>query len=220
MSKVECPTSTDNVYAQLMDKMHKGELLPGNSLDLKKLREELSVSSTPLSNALIRMEAEGFLTIYPRSRVVVNKLELSDFNLLYSIIGTIEFTLIAESIGDYSKETIAYMRELNQKMKEDIEQYRMIDYDMHHYEFHNIFTTNKENKFARRILDPIKSRLWDFPRKNFLFDWYIKAISEHEQIICAIESKDITQLANIIKDIHWGYEICKDSIKIEYHLEE
>lgn len=220
MSQIQCITSTDHVYAYLMDKMHKGELLPGNSLDLKKIREELSVSSTPLSNALIRMEAEGFVTIFPRSRVVVNKLELSDFNLLYSIIGTIECTLIEESISDYSKPIIKHMRDLNQAMKEDIEQHRMSDYDKHHYEFHEIFMNRRQNIFARRILNPIKSRLWDFPRKNFLFDWYIKAIGEHEQIICAIEKRDIPSLEHIVKDVHWGYDECKHSIKIEYNLEE
>ena len=220
MSKIESLTNTDYVYAQLMDKMHKGELLPGNSLDLKKIREELSVSSTPVSNALIRMEAEGYVTIFPRSRVVVNKLEMTDFNLLYSIIGTIEFTLIEESLGEYSKQIIKHMRELNQLMKEDIEQHRMLEYDKHHYEFHSIFINSKENLFARRILEPIKSRLWDFPRKNFLFEWYMQAINEHEQIICAIETRDISQLAHIVKDIHWGYEKCKSFIKTEYNLEE
>lgn len=220
MSKTNYLTSSDMVYDYLMNLMHKGELLPGNSLDLKKIRDALSISSTPLSNALIRMEAEGFVTIYPRSRVVVNKLEYSDFNLLYSTIGSIEFTLIQESIEKYSSEVIDEMRSLNNSMKISIEAHKMLDYDQYHYEFHEIFLTINEQIFARRILSPIKFRLWDFPRKNFLFDWYIKAIDEHEQIISAIESRNISVLAHIVKEVHWGYDCCKDFIKIEYNLEE
>ncbi len=216
----EHSTSSDYVYARLMEQMNNGNLLPGSSLDLKKLRTDFGVSSTPLSNALIRMEAEGFVTIHPRSRVVVNKLELSDFNLLYSIIGTIEFTLIAESLASYTPQIIKDMRALNALMHEDILQHRMRSYDKHHYEFHETFMSCNPSIFARRILDPIKSRLWDFPRQNFLFDWYLKAIEEHEKIIVAIEEKNVANLASIVKDTHWGYAGCEEFIKIEYNLEE
>lgn len=220
MNKKEHLTSSDYAYARLMEKMHKGDLLPGSSLNLKELREEFALSSTPLSNALIKMEAEGFVTVYPRSRVVVNKLEIHDFHLLYSIIGTIEYTLIADSIDAYTKPVIQELRAINKAMKEDILQHKMSLYDKHHYEFHEIFTTCNPSIFASRILDPIKARLWDFPRKNFLFDWYLQAINEHEEIISAIESKNLINLASVLKDTHWGYNVCKKFIQIEYNLEE
>ncbi len=220
MSDSEKITSSDMVYDYLMEKMHHGDLFPGNSLDLKKIRQDLGISSTPLSNALIRMEAEGFVTIYPRSKVVVNRLEKKDFNLLYSVIGAIEYTLIAESLDKYTAESINYLRELNDKMKENIAQSNLIEYDKNHYEFHAVFIRHNPNIFAKRIIEPIKSRFWDFPKQNFSVKWYEQAIDEHYIIIDAIKNKSVDEVAVAIKDLHWNYERNKDFIKKEYRLED
>ena len=76
----------DQVYEKLSDKLHRGELLPGSIIDQKKICSELGISRTPLNNALIRLDAEGIVTIHPRSRVTVNKLEEEDIQYLYEII--------------------------------------------------------------------------------------------------------------------------------------
>lgn len=212
--------ATNKAYDYLLLKMQKGEFLPGSSLNLKEIRAELGVSSTPLSNALIRLEAEGFVTVYQRSRVVVNKLEFCDFRLLYGVIGTIEHDLILESIESYDVSVIEKMYALNEKMKEALHSHRIKEYDQFHYSFHEIFLEQNNNLFARRIITPIKKRLWDFPRKNFVYDWYLQAVQEHEHIIRVIETRDTQSLARVIRDIHWGYEYQKNDLKVEYDLEE
>lgn len=212
-------SARDRVYQYLMKEMHRGTLLPGNSIELKKIKETLSVSSTPLRDALIRLESEGFVTIHPRSRVVVNTLELDDFPFLYGVIGSLEYTLIVEALDSYTPDVIKQMRDLNASMEQAIRDYNMSLYDEHHYAFHEVFLTQCDNLFARRILSPIKNRLWDFPRRNFLHEWYLKAIKEHENIIHAIEKRDIALISHAIKDVHWGYGISENSIKIEYNLE-
>ncbi|KAF1076739.1 GntR family transcriptional regulator [Halodesulfovibrio sp. MK-HDV] len=212
-------SARDRVYQYLMKEMHRGTLLPGSSIDLKRIKDTLTVSSTPLRDALIKLESEGFVTIHPRSRVTVNTLEIKDFPFLYNVIGGIECTLIIEGLNSYTPDVIAQMRELNAKMKQAITDYKMSLYDEYHYAFHDIFLQQCDNLFARRILTPIKHRLWDFPRRNFLHEWYLKAFDEHEAIIRAIEAKDVSQISHALKDIHWGYELCKNSIKVEYNLE-
>lgn len=212
--------ATDRAYDYLLMKMQKGELLPGNSLNLKEIRAELGVSSTPLSNALIKLEAEGFVTIYQRSRVVVNKLECYDFRLLYDVIGTIEYDLILEAIDTYDAFVIDGMYSLNSQMEQALHNHRTKEYDKLHYQFHEIFLMQNNNLFARRLITPIKKRLWDFPRKNFVYDWYLQAIKEHETIIRAIEKRDVQKLGKVIKEIHWGYEFQKESLYVEYDLEE
>lgn len=212
--------ATDKAYDYLLLKMQRGELLPGNSLNLKEIRAELGVSSTPLSNALIKLEAEGFVKIYQRSRVVINKLECRDFRLLYDVIGTIEYDLILDAIETYDDAVIQKMHALNEKMKEALQNHRTREYDQYHYQFHEIFLEQNDNSFARRIITPIKKRLWDFPRRNFAFDWYLLAVQEHEDIIKNIEKRDKAKLAEIIKQVHWGYESQKEALRIEYNLEE
>ena len=111
--KSEPVSSRALVYDYLQRQMKQGALLPGSVLDLKAISRKLGISSTPLRDSLIRLEAEGYLTIHPRSKVVINTLELADFPFLYEIMGGLEYTVIAASMAAYTPEIIARMRRLN-----------------------------------------------------------------------------------------------------------
>ncbi len=212
-------SASERVYNHLRDEMHRGVILPGNAIDLSKVSKTLGISSTPLRDALIRLEAEGFVTIYPRSKVLVNVLELSDFHYLYAAIGALEHTLVLNGLERYDKNVVEKMRKLNKEMEKAIDDQNMQLYDHTHFAFHEVFLEQEPNIFAERILKTIKNRLWDFPRKNFLRGWYYQAIEEHHLIIDAIERRDEKSIAHMIRNVHWGYPCCKDYIKKEYNLE-
>lgn len=206
------------VYQYIQKQMKAGILLPGSVLDLQSISKALGISNTPLRDSLIRLEAEGYLTIYPRSKVVINTLELKDFPFLYEIMGSLEYTTISSSINNYTNKIILHMKELNSLMRKAIDDGDMIQYDSIHYKFHDIFFHVSSNIFAERILHPIKNRLWDFPRKNILIGWYHAAIDEHELIVDSIERKDILLLMHNIKNLHWGFAHNEAYIRKTYNF--
>lgn len=68
----------EQVYDYLREELYAGRVLPNSSLNLKALSTHLGVSITPLRDALLRMDQEGFVTILPRKGVIVNSLTLQD----------------------------------------------------------------------------------------------------------------------------------------------
>ncbi|SDO89373.1 GntR family transcriptional regulator [Desulforhopalus singaporensis] len=205
-----------HVYEILSEKLHRGELLPGSVIDQKKICKELGISRTPLNNALIRLDAEGIVTIHPRSRVTVNILEEEDIQYLYGIIGTIESTLIVNGFDNYTAEVLGQMSELNGRMNGYVQEGDLRSYSLLHYEFHQFFITMAPNVFAERILRPIKNRLWDFPAKSFPRQWYLDACSEHDKIIEAIRNKDLNEAVSCMKDVHWDFEYNKKYLRTVY----
>ena len=205
------------VYAYIQTQMKNGALLPGSVLDLKLISNKLGISNTPLRDALIKLEAEGVLTIHPRSKVVVNSLEIEDFPYLYAMMGTIEYTAISNGLDLYTQEETERLIELNRRMGEAIEEGEIVLYDKFHYAFHAIFFEVTPNIFAERILAPIKNRLWDFPRKNFHKKWYENAINEHSLIIENIKNKDCNALYQNLVKTHWGFEYNQEHILKEYN---
>lgn len=208
----------DQVYEYLCRAMHKGEMLPGSVIDQKKICNELNISRTPLSNALIRLDAEGIVTIYPRSRVIVNKLEEEDINYLYEIIGTIESTLVSKGLENYNDDILNQMETWNKKMITYIEKGDLRSYDPLHYRFHQVFIELASNIFAERILRPIKNRLWDFPKKSFPQKWYLEACAEHQTIIDALRIKDMSKATSCIKEVHWGFKFNQKYIQMAYFV--
>jgi hypothetical protein len=52
------------------------------------------MSRTPLRDAMIRLELEGFVTVYPRRGVMVCSLEPPDIRDIYQIIGALEASVV------------------------------------------------------------------------------------------------------------------------------
>ena len=62
------------VYERILSDLQQGAIAPGETISLNKLAETLNISKTPLRDALLELQAEGFVTLYPQRGVMVNAL--------------------------------------------------------------------------------------------------------------------------------------------------
>ena len=63
----------DRVYETLLDRIITGAIRYGDTISIKKVASELSVSSMPVREAMKRLEFEGVVTIKPRSACRVRR---------------------------------------------------------------------------------------------------------------------------------------------------
>ncbi len=214
------PNQTDSlrnrVYEYIHQEMVEGRLLPGASIDLNEMSRKLCVSKTPLRDALIRLEAEGMVSILPRRGIVVNRLELEDIRYLYEVIGAIEASLVTSIFHKFQDIHVARMEELNRQMKSAIMDGDFFAYDHPHWDFHNLFMEQSGNIFARRVITPIKQRLWDFPRQGFSQEWELRCCAEHQQIAEAIKRGDLAETVRIIREVHWSFAYNEKYIRKVY----
>ena len=208
----------DKVYKSLCRKFRSGALLPGSIIDQDQICDELDISRTPLTNALIRLEAEGIVRIHPRSKVIVNRLEIEDIQYLYEVIGAIEGVLISKGFTNYTDDILDQMEACNRKMTRHIQNGDLQAYDPLHYQFHQVFSLMARNKFAERILVPIKNRLWDYPKKGFPMQWYLDACTEHQSIVDALREKNVDKAISYTKHVHWDFEYNKKYIQEAYYF--
>jgi DNA-binding GntR family transcriptional regulator len=110
------------------------------------------------------------------------------------------------------------MEAWNKQMKIHIQNGDLGAYDPLHYRFHQVFIQLAPNKFAERILKPIKDRLWDFPKKSFPQQWYLDACAEHQCIIDALRDRNLDRAVSYLKYVHWGFELNKNYIQMAYYL--
>ncbi len=68
----------EQVYEYLRDEIHNRKLLPGATININEISQQLGISKTPLRDAIIQLEIEGFVTILPRRGVTVKKLTLRE----------------------------------------------------------------------------------------------------------------------------------------------
>lgn len=74
-SRVHDPRTSDAVFRVARGRIVSGEWVAGTRLDLEALGRELDVSQTPVREAVLRLEADGFVTKLPYKGAVVRGVE-------------------------------------------------------------------------------------------------------------------------------------------------
>jgi len=209
-------TLRKQVYKHLRKEMANGNLLPGNAVSLKDICEKLHISTQPLRDALIRLEAEGFVSIYPRSRVIIKSLDINEIRYLFEIIGALEMVLLESSFETFKDSDIVSMEKLNQEMRKAVENGDYIAFSKPHWDFHNLFIELSDNYIAKKIINPMKLRLWNAPRRRFHKAWELMACDEHEQITKSIKSRNLSDALRVIKQSHWSFSYNEEYLRWVY----
>lgn len=204
------------VYDYLRRQMNKGELIPGSTINIGKIARQLGISKTPLRDALIHLELEGFVSILPRRGVQVNELTMVDVKNAYDTIGLIESFIISSCIDKITPVHIQKLEELNMQMIEDIQIGDFSDLFEKNLEFHNVYIGLSDNEMLKKFILPIKHRLYVFPRQNYIKEWELRNSEEHAQLIKMLKQGKGSEAGAILKDKHWCFEAQKDFIYTFY----
>src|SRR5690554_131259 len=93
----------DKVYAHLKDAILRGEYKAGDRLVERVLAEKLSISRTPIREALFRLETQRFVRTVPRKGVVVNEITQAEILEVFMILASLESLaarLAAQKVND------------------------------------------------------------------------------------------------------------------------
>ena len=139
------PSLSSLVYGELKRELNEGLLRPGEFIDLKAFSKKLGISMSPLRDALIRLEGEGFLQIYPRRGVMVRRLEYADIRNIYEVVGALEAAVAADSVEELGPEDFARMEGLCSLMDSSLDRGSFSDCAKANRDFHDIYLGRSNN---------------------------------------------------------------------------
>ena len=175
----------EQVYEFLRDEMNRGDLQPGAFLDLNALAERLGISRTPLREALLQLESQGFVTVVPRRGFRLNPLSLDDIRHYYEIIGALEAATLKEYGAALTRADVARMRRLNVEMGQALAADDFAGYYDLNVTFHETYMALTDNRNLRALVGSLKQRLYDWPRRSgFVRTWEEHSVAaEHSAFI-------------------------------------
>lgn len=197
----------EQVYAHLRKEIQQGRLEPGSTINIDRLSRELGISKTPLKEAIIKLESEGFINFLPRRGVQVRALTRQELQDYYEIIGCLESGVVY-AVFDKLRSS-AHIKQMQQSNSEQSVALKKREYDRYYFlnlEFHDIFLNLSENRTLRDLVVPMKKRLYDFPRQKYWEDWEKVNLEEHAKFIGCIENGDRHGAAAVIRDEHWSWK--------------
>jgi DNA-binding GntR family transcriptional regulator len=206
----------EQVYDFLREELTQGKLVPGAAINLNELSEELGISKTPLRDALLQLDTEGFVTISPRRGVFVNRLTLEDIRNCYEVIGALESTVILAVFDGIQPLHIEKMKLLNSALRASLKKDDFQAYYQQNILFHDVFIEMSHNQSLKRIIAPMKRRLYDFPRRGYIKEWEQRNCREHDKLIEAFETGDRDAAVRVWRDVHWSFAVQEKFIRQFY----
>jgi DNA-binding GntR family transcriptional regulator len=199
----------EEVYDYLRNEMNRGGLQPGSFLDLNHLAKRIGVSRTPLREALLHLEIQGFVTVLPRKGFQLNPLSLDDIRNYFEIIGALESATMLSVGRDLGPEDIAHMRQLNLAMAEAVAANDFTRYYELNVAFHEVYLDRSTNRQMLDLIRSLKQRLYDWPRREgFVKAWEEDSIQiEHEALIRFLELGAIEDAAAYLQHVHWSFKL-------------
>ena len=207
----------EQVYDYLREQLRSGEILPGSAINLDETSRKLGVSRTPLRDALLQLESEGFVTIYPRRGVIVNILSLQDIKNYYQIIGALESAAVLQAFDKIGEDEIRTMEDIIEGMRRAIESDNFDLYYEKNLALHDVYLTSCGNENLVRIVSTLKRRLYDFPRqRGFVKEWELASIAEHAELLQLLKQRKAAAAAAYVRDVHWSYQVQEKFINQYY----
>ena len=207
----------EQVYEYLKEEISKNRIKRGDYININEISVNLGISKTPLRDALLQLEIEGFVKILPRKGIVVNELSLEDIKNIYEIIGALECSVLS-SIGDvFSKKHLNDMYIFNENMKQALNRNDFNEYYLNNLKFHDTYLNLSSNEPLKKHIVTLKKRLYDFPpNREYVAEWEINSTKEHDELINLLKNRQFVDAGNFIKDVHWSFNVQKKYIELYY----
>ena len=200
----------NRVYEYLKHQMSVGALAPGSSINMNELIRDLGVSRTPLREALLKLQMEGFVTILPQRGIIINKLTLKDVLDIYEILGALESRVLLSVFDDLQEDDILMMGAINELMKDAQRRQNFKKFVDRNNEFHETFLRLSDNGALLRTINLLKGRLYYFPRVIAGKGWSDENIREHEQLLALIKNGQKKEAVDYLRDVHWVFRYSDD----------
>ena len=194
----------DDVYRQLITLIMDGHVGPGDSLSIDALAREFKVSSSPLREALARLEGTGLVRRYAnRGYRVAPLLTASDLSDLIDARLVLEPVAAQRAAADPSDEFLRSLRESVDDLAaaprgEDFASFR--DYLEADQRFHQLIAENTGNSFLAHAYAPLGGHMQRF--RLFSGAGVTDAdltIPEHAAVLRAIEARDAQAAADAMR---------------------
>jgi len=190
------------VYDYLRSELKAENLSPGMFVSINQMMKKLNISRTPLRDALLQLQTEGFVTFLPQRGIRINELNRQDIEDLYEMLGALDSRILLSVFNQLGPEKIGQLKQINKNMYANMSEHNFYQYWDLNTAFHHVYLDLSSNAPILKQLIIIRQRLFEFGKK----DWSLKMrelnYNEHLTMIELIEKGDAVKAADFMRDVH------------------
>lgn len=203
---IESPrTKKSYVSDWLREQIISGEMAPGERLRQLEVAEKLGVSMTPVREAMLQLEVEGYLVRVSHVGVSVAELPRDRLAEVFPLRMRLEGFLSARTAENATEEDLAELRELSDRFARAVDAGDIAMQRVLNYRFHRRLWESARHPLALDLVN----RLWaSFPADLFIYqsERAARSAAEHDAILTALEARDpVAAEAATVAQIESGF---------------
>lgn len=182
-------TKADRIFDQVRHEILTGEILPGAWLRQDELAQRFEISSTPVREALRRLEAEGLVEHTPYQGVRVIAYTLKDIQDYFNLRSLLEGHAVQLLIAKENDEDLEKLQDMLQRAREAYERGDIIPLTELNWAFHEEIVQLCDS----RLLQDVVEKVW----RAFQYDTLLMipdraecTLDEHQAVVDAIQRGD------------------------------
>lgn len=181
----------DEVAAKLRDRIFAGDLAPGSFVDEPALCAELSISRTPLREALKVLTAEGLLRHEPRRGCFVSQITEQDLDEIFPVIALLEGRCAFEAASNATDADLAALEQLHVRLQRSASAKRFTEYYEANYAIHEAIIVLANNRWLAQVTGDLRkivrlARMQQLRAPGRLE----QSLSEHMTVYAALKARD------------------------------
>lgn len=189
----------DRVYAELRDRLLRGELPLGRKLIEERLADEFSTSRTPVREALRRLEGDGHLVRAPEGGLRPSVPNVRSMSQVYEVRVAIEELSVRRAATEGDRAVLESVRADWLALCEE-ESFHGPDFVYADETFHRRLAEAGGNQMAARVLRDVNDRIRVVRIHDFTTEDRIRAtITEHLEIVEAVLAGDTDASASFMR---------------------
>ncbi len=187
------------IYKKLLNSIVQGRINAGEKLNEMQLAKEFSVSRTPIREALLRLEREGFLSHTKHVGSVVNKISNDQVRETYELIALLEGQAIRNAVKTMDDKDVSNLRSLHERMAEAVKNHRFSQYVKMNSEFHDYFVKRGGNRKLRDIVKNLRGGIYRSVAAGQTLPLHVSTyLTQHEKIIQAVSDRKGAQAGRLM----------------------
>lgn len=197
--RIQRRTLHEEVLERLRDMIIEGRLEPGQRINEGAVGAQLGVSRTPLREAIRTLASEGLVEIQPAKGAVVRRFSVRDLREILEVLKSLEQLGGRMACAQAQETQIADIVALHARMMELYAQRNRLEYFKLNQAIHSAIVAASGNSVLTEMHETLQARI---KRLRFLGNQgpekWAGAVTEHEEMIAALERRDGEALAAAI----------------------
>ncbi|ODU03273.1 MAG: GntR family transcriptional regulator [Pseudonocardia sp. SCN 72-86] len=184
-------TIVDEIIVRVGTDIIEGRLLPGDDLNSVELARNFGSSRTPVREALLTLEREGFVEISAHRRPRVAPLRIEEVRELYRVRAHLYALVSRELVQVASDDDLDRLRALQDELAlavalDDVDRYFWTNVD-----FRNTEAQITGNRTLRRVLDNLGLRMLQLRHVSLSLPGRLTAsLADHDRLLRAYRDRD------------------------------